>query len=305
MIALWVILGLIVVVLLSGLYTVKQQTMAVIQRWGKYLQITPPGIHWRVPFVDSVAGRVSIRVRELNVKVRTKTQDNVFVDLLIAVQYFVDKDDVYKAFYMLTDPARQMESYVFDVVRAKVPTMILDDVFEKKDEIAIDVQDKLRDIMPEYGYSIKVALVNDIQPDEGVASAMNEINRQQRLREAAEQEGEAKKILVVKSAEADAKSKELSGVGIANQRKAIVGGLKESVEDFKGATGVDEKEVMAFVALTQYYDMLTDIGKNAGMNTVMVPHGPGAVGDLRDQLIGAMKVADSDDSSAGRRKKNK
>jgi regulator of protease activity HflC (stomatin/prohibitin superfamily) len=290
--ALWIILGILALFFLLGLYTVKQQTMAVVQRWGKFLTITEPGIHWRIPIVDTIAGRVSLRVRELNVNVRTKTQDNVFVDLLIAVQYYVVKEDVWKAFYMLTSPGTQMESYVFDVVRAKVPTMLLDDVFEKKDEIALDVQSNLRDIMPEYGYSIKVALVNDIQPDKGVADAMNEINRQQRLRVAAEQEGEAKKILVIKAAEADATSKELSGVGVAKQRQAIVEGLRVSVENFKDATGVSEKEVMAFVALTQYYDMLTDIGKNSKLNTIMVPHGPGSVGDLRDQLIAAIKVSE-------------
>jgi regulator of protease activity HflC (stomatin/prohibitin superfamily) len=281
----------VIVLIFLAIFVVRQQTFAVIERWGKFARTVGPGIHSKVPIMDRVAGRVSIRVQELNVKINTKTNDNVFVDLLIAVQYFVDGEDkVWDAFYKLTDPKQQMESWVFDNVRAKVPTMSLDSVFENKDEIAKEIEDSLGIRLGEYGYKLVRALVNDIQPDKGVADAMNEINRQQRLRVAAEYEGEAKKIIVIKGAEADARSKELSGEGIAKQRIAIVAGLRESVKDASDALGVDPESVMTLVLMTQYYDMLTDVGRNSRTNTIMLPHSPGAVNDLRQQIISAIET---------------
>ena len=290
----WLIFVVVLLLFLfMGIYTVKQQTYAVIERFGKYARIAGPGLHIKWPIIEAVVGRVSIRVRELNVEVKTKTQDNVFVNLLIAVQFFVTKEKVWDAFYKLTNPLAQMESFVFDTVRAKVPHMKLDEVFEKKEDIAEDIEAKLGNIMPEFGYFIKTALVNDIVPDSKVAIAMNEINAQERMRVAAEHKGEAEKILVVKAAEADAKSKELSGVGVANQRMAIIKGLRESVEDFQQAIqGINAKDVMSLVLLTQYYDMLTDVGKHSNNNTILIPHSPGAVGEFQQQILSSLLAAD-------------
>jgi len=288
-----IVIGIVVAVILIALaiYLVRQQTFAVIERWGKFNRVVGPGLHLKVPIMDRVAGRISIRVQELNVSIKTKTNDNVFVDLLIAVQYFVDGEEkVWDAFYRLTNPQAQMESWIFDNVRAKVPGMTLDSVFENKEEIAKEIEDSLSARLSEYGYKLVRALVNDIQPDKGVADAMNEINRQQRLRVAAEHEGEAKKIIVIKEAEADARSKELSGEGIAKQRIAIVAGLRESVKDASDALGVDPQAVMTLVLMTQYYDMLTDVGRNSRTNTIMLPHSPGAVNELRDQIISAIET---------------
>jgi regulator of protease activity HflC (stomatin/prohibitin superfamily) len=288
-----IVIGIVVAVILIALaiFMVRQQTFAVIERWGKFNKSVGPGLHLKVPIMDRVAGRVSIRVQELNVSIKTKTNDNVFVDLLIAVQYFVDGEDkVWDAFYRLTNPQNQMESWIFDNVRAKVPGMTLDSVFENKEEIAKEIEDSLSARLSEYGYKLVRALVNDIQPDKGVADAMNEINRQQRLRVAAEHEGEAKKIIVIKEAEADARSKELSGEGIAKQRIAIVAGLRESVKDASDALGVDPQAVMTLVLMTQYYDMLTDVGRNSRNNTIMLPHSPGAVNELREQIIAAIET---------------
>jgi regulator of protease activity HflC (stomatin/prohibitin superfamily) len=288
-----IVIGVIVGIVLIALaiFVVRQQTFAVVERWGKFSRVAAPGVNFKIPIAERVAGRVSIRVQELNVKIRTKTSDNVFVDLLIAVQYYVDgQAKVWDAFYKLTDPKQQMESWIFDNVRAKVPTMSLDSVFENKDEIAKEIEDSLGVRLGEYGYKLVRALVNDIQPDKGVADAMNEINRQQRLRVAAEYEGEAKKIIVIKEAEADARSKELSGEGIAKQRIAIVAGLRESVKDASDALGVDPQSVMTLVLMTQYYDMLTDVGKNADTNTILLPHSPSAVGDLREQIISSIQA---------------
>jgi regulator of protease activity HflC (stomatin/prohibitin superfamily) len=298
---LWPVAGFVIfMLLLMSFYTVKQQTFAVVERFGKFSRITGPGFHFKWPIIESVAGRVSIRVRELNVEVKPKTVDNVFVNLLIAVQYFVTKEKVWDAFYKLTSPQTQMESFVFDTVRAKVPHMKLDEVFERKEDIAKDIEEKLGVIMPEIGYFIKTALVNDIVPDAKVPNAMNEINAQERLRVAAEHKGEAEKILVVKAAEADAKSKELSGIGIANQRIAIIKGLKESVEDFQQAIrGVDAKDVMSLVLLTQYYDMLTDVGRNSNNNTILIPHSPGAVGEFQTQILTSLLAADKATGETG------
>lgn len=281
-----------VIILALTIFMVRQQTFAIIERWGKFTKVVGPGLHVKVPIMDRVAGRVSIRVQELNVSIKTKTNDNVFVDLLIAVQYFVDGEDkVWDAFYRLTNPKAQMESWIFDNVRAKVPGMILDSVFENKEEIAKEIEESLSARLSEYGYKLVRALVNDIQPDKGVADAMNEINRQQRLRVAAEHEGEAKKIIVIKEAEADARSKELSGEGIAKQRIAIVAGLRESVKDASDALGVNAEGVMTLVLMTQYYDMLTDVGKNSRTNTIMLPHTPGAVGELQKQIIASIETS--------------
>jgi regulator of protease activity HflC (stomatin/prohibitin superfamily) len=288
-----IVLGTLVAIVLMilAIFSVRQQTFAVIERWGKFNRVVGPGLHAKVPVMDKVAGRVSIRVQELNVSIKTKTNDNVFVDLVIAVQYFVDGEDkVWDAFYRLTNPQTQMESWIFDNVRAKVPGMTLDSVFENKEEIAKEIEESLGDRLSEYGYRLVRALVNDIQPDRGVADAMNEINKQQRLRVAAEYEGEAKKIIVIKEAEADARSKELSGEGIAKQRIAIVAGLRESVKDASDALGVDPQAVMTLVLMTQYYDMLTDVGRNSRTNTIMLPHSPGAVNDLREQIIAAIEA---------------
>ena len=288
-IVLGIAFGLIILAL--TIYMVRQQTFAIIERWGKFTRVVGPGLHVKVPIMDRVAGKVSIRVQELNVSIKTKTNDNVFVDLLIAVQYFVDGEDkVWDAFYRLTNPKAQMESWIFDNVRAKVPGMILDSVFENKEEIAKEIEESLSTRLSEYGYKLVRALVNDIQPDKGVADAMNEINRQQRLRVAAEHEGEAKKIIVIKEAEADARSKELSGEGIAKQRIAIVAGLRESVKDASDALGVNAEGVMTLVLMTQYYDMLTDVGENSRTNTIMLPHTPGAVGELQKQIIASIET---------------
>jgi len=235
----------VVVSLFLTFFTVKQQTAGVVERFGKFNRVAKPGLNVKIPWIDWVAGRPNLRVQELPVKVETKTEDNTFVHVIVSVQYFVDPDRVYEAFYKLNNPGQQIESYVFDVVRARVPKLKLDDVFEKKDEIADAVKGELQDEMDSFGYTILKALVTDIDPNAKVKESMNEINAAQRLRVAAEQKGEAEKILVVKAAEAEAESKALQGQGIARQRKAIVEGLRESVEAFaEGVEGTTPGDVM-------------------------------------------------------------
>lgn len=291
--ALWLIVAMF--------FTVGQQTAGVIQRFGKFVRIAGSGLNVKIPLIDKVVGRVNLRVQQLDVNVETKTEDNVFVHVLVSVQFFVHPDKVYEAFYKLDDPGRQITSFVFDVVRARVPKIKLDDVFEKKDEIADAVKNELAQMMDDFGYGIVKTLVTDIDPDPKVKAAMNEINAAQRMRVAASEKGEADRILKVKAAEAEAQSKALQGKGIADQRKAIVEGLRESVGEFqKTVHGTTAQDVMQLVLMTQYFDTLKEIGATSHSNTVMIPHSPGSLNDLSTQIRDAMITAGQVNSAESR-----
>ena len=281
------ILGFFVfLALFMSFYTVEQQTAAIVQRFGKFVRIGTPGLNFKIPLLEWVADTVNLRIQELDVRVETKTMDNVFIQTVVSVQYHVLNENVFDAYYKLQDPQAQIRSYVFDVVRARVPAIKLDDVFLKKDEIADAVKRELQDTMDDFGYGIVKALVTDIDPDAKVKESMNAINAAERDRVAAEEQGEAEKILKVKRAEAEAESKRLQGEGIANQRKAIADGLRESVETIKSGlgSGVDAKEVLTILLATQYFDTLDSMGKNSNVNTIMLPHSPSGLNAIMDQL---------------------
>ena len=279
--------------LASAFFTVEQRTTAIVQRFGKFLREAGPGIQIKVPYVDRVVGRVNLRVQQLDVEIETKTEDNVFVRMVVAVQYFVLPEKAYDAFYKLEDANRQITSFVFDVVRAQVPKIKLDDVFEKKDDIANIVKSELAQVMEGFGYGILKALVTDIDPDAKVKESMNEINAAQRMRVAATERGEADRILKVKAAEGEAQSKALQGRGIADQRQAIVAGLRDSVDEFrKSVPGTTAKDVMNLVLMTQYFDMLKEIGASSRSNAILIPHSPGNLTSLTEQMRNAMIEAD-------------
>jgi len=270
---------------MSLIYTVKQQNCAVIERFGKFNRISKSGLHFKIPLIDRISNKISLKIKQLNVSVETKTKDNVFVDLVVAVQYKVLPNKVYEACYMLQDPEQQINAFVFDLVRAQVPLLDLDDVFAKKDDIANAVKKELDSQMEEFGYGIIKALVTDVNPDKNVKSAMNEINTAQRLRIAATEKGEAEKIMKIKHAEAEAESSILHGQGIAGQRRAIIEGMGESVEEFvKQIPGTDASRVMDMVLMIQYIDTLKEIGGSSKSNVVFVPHTPGNVKDLSTQI---------------------
>jgi regulator of protease activity HflC (stomatin/prohibitin superfamily) len=291
----WVVIALIIfgiLLILDGLFIVRQQTSAIVERFGRFTRIAPAGLNVKIPFIDRISGRLSLRIQQLDVKIETKTKDNVFVNVIVSVQYYVLPSKVVDAFYKLQDPQGQITSFVFDTVRARVPSMLLDDLFEKKDEIAMAVKSELDAVMDDFGYGIVKALVTDIDPDANVKKSMNEINAAQRLREAAVQQAEADKIRVVKAAEGEAESKALQGQGIANQRKAIIDGLKESVENFnKSIGGTSAEDVMNLVLMTQYFDTLKEIGLSGKSNTIMIPHSPGGMGDISEQMRNAVITA--------------
>lgn len=283
----FVIVG--VILLFSSCFTVEQQTRKVVERFHKFTRIAGPGLNLKVPLIDRVAGTVTHRVRELEIKVESKTKDDVFVDLLIAVQFYVRETDdaVYAAYYKLSNPGQQISSFVFDTVRALVPEMAIDHVFSEKEKIAAAVKERLDATMADFGYTIMQALVNDIQPDAEVKRAMNQVNASARMREAARNEAEAKKIRVIAEAEAEARAKELQGVGIARQRLAIANGLKESVSVCAEA-GISAEEATRMVLLTQHYDTVTAVGAGARSTVIMVPYSPEGMAQTSDQIMQAI-----------------
>lgn len=281
------VLGIVLVFILiaSSFFTVDQQSVSIIERFGKFARIGHPGLNFKIPLIEKIAGRMNLRIKQLDVEVETKTLDNVFVKIIACVQYRVLSDKIYESFYVLNHPGSQIEAFVFDVIRARVPKIKLDDVFSKKDEIADAVKIELKEIMNEFGYDIVKALVTDIHPDAKVKSAMNEINEAQRLRVAAMERGEAEKILKVKQAEAEAESKILQGQGMAGQRRAIVEGLKDSLGDFqKNIPDTNTRDVMSLILMAQYFDTLKEMGMHGNMNTILIPHSPSGVHDLYEQI---------------------
>ncbi len=295
-------LAVVVVGLLLSFFTVKQQTAAIVERFGKFNKVANAGLNMKIPFIDRISGRLSLRVQQLDVKVETKTKDNVFVFIVVSVQYHVIPNKVVDAFYRLQNPQAQITSFVFDTVRARVPNVILDDLFQMKDDIASAVKTELDQVMDDFGYGILKTLVTDIDPDAKVKLSMNEINAAQRLRVAAVEQAEADKIRVVKAAEAEAESKALQGKGIANQRMAIIDGLSDSVEMFsKNVNGASAQEVMNLVLMTQYFDTIKDVSASSQTNTILIPHSPAGMNDLSEQIRNAMITANEVDKKSGHR----
>lgn len=270
--------------ILMFIFTVKQQTAAVLERFGKFLSIRNSGLQFKIPIIDRIAGRINLKIQQLDVLVETKTKDDVFVRLKISVQYQVIKEKVYDAFYKLESPHDQITSYVFDVVRAEVPKMKLDDVFERKDDIAIAVKKELNEAMINYGYDIIKTLVTDIDPDVQVKAAMNRINAAEREKVAAEYEAEAERIKIVAKARAEAESKRLQGQGIADQRREIARGLEESV-DVLNNVGINSQEASALIVVTQHYDTLQSIGEETNTNLILLPNSPQAGSNMLNDMI--------------------
>jgi regulator of protease activity HflC (stomatin/prohibitin superfamily) len=294
-----IILALFVLyIVLASFFTVRTAEVAVITRFGRFLRVAEPGLNWKVPVFDTVAGTVSLRVNQITLTMETKTKDNVFVTIPISVQNRVRPEKVYDAFYKLSDPVAQIKSYVEQVILGHVPGMTLDEVFASQSSIAAAVKQELDADMSAFGYEIVNVLVTDINPDPKVKSAMNDINAAQREQVAANARGEAEKILVVKKAEAEAESKALQGQGIANQRKAIIEGLQLSIESFqKVVDGASPQEVMQLVVVTQYFDMLKAIGESDRTNTLFLSHSPSSVKEVSDQILQSMLVAGRANSS--------
>ena len=285
-----ILLGLLILLLFLGLFIVKQQTAAIIERFGRFVKIRQSGLHIKIPLIDKIAGRISLRIMQLDVIVETKTKDDVFVKLKVSVQYRVVQDKVYDAFYKLDYPQDQITSYVFDVVRAVVPKMKLDDVFEKKDEIANAVKGELNDAMINYGYDIIKALVTDIDPDSEVKAAMNRINAAERKKVAAQYEGDAERILIVEKAKAEAESKRLQGLGIADQRREIARGLEESVDVLNGV-GINSQEASALIVVTQHYDTLQSIGEETNSNLILLPNSPQAGSEMLNNMVASFTAS--------------
>ena len=296
-----ILLGVLLVLLLPlTLFTVKQQTTAIVERFGKFQNIRQSGLQIKIPVFDKISGRVSLKIQQLDVIVETKTKDDVFVQLKISVQFQILREKVYDAFYKLQNPHDQITAYIFDTVRAEVPKMKLDDVFEKKDDIAQAIQRELKEAMLNYGYDIVKALVTDIDPDRQVKEAMNRINASEREKVAAQFEGDAQRILIVEKAKAEAESKRLQGKGIADQRREIARGLEESV-DVLNKAGINSQEASALIVITQHYDTLQSIGSDTNSNLILLPNNPNAasnmLNDMVTSLVAANKIQAADEKN--------
>lgn len=280
----------LLLIIFLGLFMVKQQTAYIIERFGKFNSIRFAGLQFKIPFIDRIAARLSLRIQQLDVVVETKTNDDVFVQLKISVQYQILRDKVYDAYYKLQNPHEQLTAYIFDLVRAEIPKMILDDVFEKKDDIAFAVKRDLKEAMLEYGYDIIKALVTDIDPDASVKEAMNRINAAEREKVAAQHEGDAQRILIVERAKAEAESKRLQGKGIADQRREIAKGLEESVDTLNKA-GINPQEASALIVITQHYDTLQSIGADSSSNLILLPNNPNAASSMLNDMTASLLAA--------------
>ncbi|WP_272151011.1 SPFH domain-containing protein [Tenacibaculum aiptasiae] len=292
-----------IIILLSSFFIIKQQTAGIIERFGKFHSIRHSGLHLKIPLVDRIAGKLSLKIQQLDVIVETKTLDDVFVKLKVSVQYKVIREKVYEAFYKLDYPHDQITSYVFDVVRAEVPKMRLDDVFVKKDDIAIAVKAELNDAMMEYGYDIIKTLVTDIDPDAQVKEAMNRINAAEREKVAAQYEGDAQRILIVEKAKAEAESKRLQGQGIADQRREIARGLEESVEVLN-KVGINSQEASALIVVTQHYDTLQSIGGETNSNLILLPNSPQAGSQMLNDMVASFTASNQIGEAMKKNKKS-
>jgi regulator of protease activity HflC (stomatin/prohibitin superfamily) len=286
----YVLLFLGVIILFSSFFTVKQQTAVVIERFGKFLSIRNSGLQLKLPIVDRIAGRVNLRIQQLDVIIETQTKDNVFIKMKVSVQFKVIQEHVYEAFYKLEYPHDQITAYVFDVVRAEVPKLILDDVFVRKDDIAIAVKRELNEAMMAYGYDIINTLVTDIDPDIQVKNAMNRINAAEREKTAAMFESDAQRIRIVAKAKAEAESKKLQGQGIADQRREIARGLVESVEVLN-KVGIGSHEASALIVVTQHYDTLQAIGADTNSNLILLPNSPQAGSDMLNNMVASFAAS--------------
>ncbi len=293
-----------IIILLSSFFIVKQQTAAIVERFGKFHSIRQSGLHLKIPLVDRIAGKLSLKIQQLDVIIETKTLDDVFVKLKVSVQYKVIKDKVYDSFYKLDYPHDQITSYVFDVVRAEVPKMRLDDVFVKKDDIAIAVKSELNEAMMTYGYDIIKTLVTDIDPDAQVKEAMNRINASEREKVAAQYEGDAQRILIVERAKAEAESKRLQGQGIADQRREIARGLEESVEVLN-KVGINSQEASALIVVTQHYDTLQSIGQETNSNLILLPNSPQAGSQMLNDMVASFTASNQIGEAMKKAKKAK
>ena len=285
-----IVLPLGLLLLFFTFFIVKQQSAAVVERFGKFVSVRQSGLQLKIPLIDNVAGRLSLRIQQLDVVVETKTKDDVFVKLKVSVQFKVIKEKVYDAFYKLDNPADQITSFIFDVVRAEVPKLILDDVFLKKDDIAIAVKSELQEAMTEYGFQIIKTLVTDIDPDAQVKESMNRINASEREKVAAQFEGEAQKILIVEKAKAEAESKRLQGQGIADQRREIARGLEDSVKVLNGVD-INSQEASALIVVTQHYDTLQSVGAEANSNLILMPNSPQAGSEMLNNMVASFTAS--------------
>lgn len=284
----------------------KTGSVNIIEQFGRFHSVRRPGLSILWPCIGQYkAGTVSLRLQSLTVRCETKTKDNVFLHIECCVQYKVtDAQSAEKFFYQLTDPEQQMTAILFDVIRSLAPKMVLDDIFISKTELGDAVQAELAKSFSSFGVAIVQTPITDIDPNQSVKNAMNQIQTNERLKIAARDEGEAAKIKQIKMAEAageatriqaaaEAEATHLRGVGMAKQRHAILEGMRADVEEWSSVPGMDAQSVVALMLQNTYYGVLKDMGEAPGGNTIFVPSTPNSVNHMTDQIRDAMLMSDA------------
>ena len=287
MIVLLIPVGGLLTILFAGIVITSQQTVKIIERLGKFQRIAQPGLSFRIPVLDRVVATLDLRVQSLDANLETKSRDNVFVNALVSTQYRIDPTQTAQAYYELSEPRQQILSYIADAIRSAIPQMNLDEAFEKKDDVARRVQENLSEGMKGFGIIIVNTLITGIDPAGDVKDAMNNINAAQRQRVAAQELAEADRIKVVTKAQGEAERQKLQGIGIADQRQAIVDGLAVSFKTLADH-GLDERDVLNLLMLNQYMDTLQRLGEYGKTSTLMLNGSPSGLTDLRQQIMEAI-----------------
>lgn len=302
MITLIVIVVLLALLGWMSLFIVPQQKAVIIERLGKFNRVTGAGLRVKIPLIEVIAARVDLRTRQEEFAIDAKTRDNVTVTMAIAAQYRVStapgatpqQSGIYRSYYMLANPVSQMRSYLIDALRSSVPQYTLDEVFDKKDAIASDVNRTVSDLMVDYGYDVVSTLITSIDLPADVEQSMNRINSAQREKEAAQSLAEAERIKVVTEARARAEAMEQAGRGIAAQRKAIADGISESLAVIK-SSGVSAAEANQLFIFTQWTDMMSEFARNGRQSTVVLPSDFSATASMFEQMLVAQETEGADE----------
>ena len=291
---LWILFLLFVVFALTGniFFVVKQQHAVIIERLGKFNKIVGAGFHAKIPFVDRKAATVSLRTMKNGFDIDVKTEDNVTIGLEVSAQYHVsyelgstpEQSGVYKSYYMLQQPVAQMRDFITDALRSSIPVYTLDEVFAKKDDIAKDVNATVSEQMDAYGFTLVSTLITKIALPHEVEDSMNQINAAQRTKAAAQDLAEADRIRRVTEAKAEAEAMEKAGEGIANQRKAIALGIKDSLETIQ-ETGVGNDEANQLFMFTQWTEMMNEFAKSGKSATVVLPSDYKQASSMFEQML--------------------
>lgn len=300
MVSVIILIAILIAFFAASVFIVPQQQAYIVERFGKFQSVMFAGIHMRIPFVDRIAMKTNMRVSQLNVKLETKTLDNVFVTVVASTQFRVNPENVATAYYELRDPAGQLRSYMEDALRSAIPALTLDDAFARKDDVAADVQKTVGNEMSRFGFTVVKTLITAIDPSPQVKHAMDSINAAQREKEATRQRAEAQRIQIETQAAAEAEKTRLQGEGQANYRREIANGIVDQIKSLQ-AVGMNIGDVNNVVLFNQYLDVMRSLAESDNAKTVVLPAStPGGYQELYEQTTKAMLTANEVQHGDGR-----